>query len=61
MMPNNDITIGDAILAINENSDFSYAHYETDEETIANIDWRGTTPISAEDILAKKKELEDNE
>ncbi len=59
-MPNNDITIGDAILAINPNADFSYAHYETDDEIIANINWRGTTPISAEDIKAKKAELEES-
>ena len=60
-MPNNNITIGDAILAINSSADFTYPHLETDDEIIANIDWRGTTPISAEDILAKKKELEDKE
>ena len=60
-MPNNNITIGDAILAINSSADFTYPNLETDDEIIANIDWRGTTPISAEDILAKKKELEDNE
>ena len=59
-MPNNDITIGDAILAINPNADFSYAHYETDDEIISNINWRGTTPISAEDIKAKKAELEES-
>jgi len=60
-MPNNNIIeIADAIKAINPNADFSYVHYNTDDETIANIDWRGTTPISAEDIKDKKKELEDN-
>ena len=30
---------------------------ETDDETIASIDWKETTPISAEDIKAKKLEL----
>ncbi|WDQ27569.1 hypothetical protein EXVC032PBaldr_048 [Pelagibacter phage EXVC031P Hodr] len=60
-MPDKIIEIADAIKSINPNADFSYAEYNTDEETIANIDWRNTTPISAEDILAKKKELEDNE
>ena len=34
-MPNNNITIADAILAINSNADFSYAHYETDDEIIS--------------------------
>ena len=57
-MPNNNITISDAILAINSSADFTYPHLETDDEIIANIDWRGTTPISANDIKAKKAELE---
>jgi hypothetical protein len=59
-MPNNNIIeISDAIKAINSDADFSYVHYDTDDETIANIDWRETTPISAEDIKAKKAELEE--
>ena len=58
-MPNNNtIEISHAIKAINPDADFSYVHYDTDDEIIANIDWRGTTPISAEDIKAKKAELE---
>ena len=57
-MPNNKIEISDVIKAINPNADFSYVHYDNDDEIIANIDWRGTTPISAEDIKAKKAELE---
>jgi len=60
-MPNNNIEISHAIKAINPDADFSYAHYDTDDEIIANIDWRGTTPISAEDIKAKKAELENAE
>ena len=46
------------IKAINPDADFTYSNLETDDETIASIDWRGTTPISAEDIKAKKAELE---
>ena len=57
-MPNNNIKIADAIKAINSEADFSYTNLATDDETIATIDWRGTTPISAEDIKAKKAELE---
>jgi len=57
-MPNNIIQIADAIKAINSEADFSYDNLATDDETIATIDWRGTTPISAEDIKAKKTELE---
>ena len=57
-MPNNNIKIADAIKAINSEADFSYTNLATDDETIATINWRGTTPISAEDIKAKKAELE---
>ena len=57
-MPNNTIEIADAIKAINPNADFSYENLATDDESIATINWRGTTPISAEDIKAKKAELE---
>ena len=58
-MPNNNtIEISHAIKAINPDADFSYKNLATDDETIANINWRGTTPISAEDIKAKKAELE---
>jgi hypothetical protein len=58
-MPNsNIIEIADAIKAINPEADFSYENLTTDDETIATINWRGTTPINAEDIKAKKAELE---
>ena len=57
-MPNNSVTIGDAILAINPDANFTYPHLETEDEIIASIDWKETTPISAEDIKAKKAELE---
>jgi hypothetical protein len=58
-MPNNNIIqIADAIRAINSEADFSYTNLATDDETIATINWRGTTPISAEDIKAKKAKLE---
>ena len=36
-MPDKIIEIADAIKSINPNADFSYAEYNTDEETIANI------------------------
>ena len=57
-MPNNIIQIADVIKTINSEADFSYTNLATDDETIATIDWRGTTPISAEDIKAKKAKLE---
>ena len=58
MPDNNKIEISNAILAINPDADFSYKNLATDDATIASINWRGTTPISAEDIKAKKAELE---
>ena len=61
MPDNNVIEISHAIKAINPDADFTYSNLETDDETIASIDWRGTTPISAEDIKAKKAELENAE
>ena len=58
-MPNNNIIeIADAIKSINSEANFSYTILATDDESIATINWRGTTPISAEDIKAKKAELE---
>ena len=56
-MAKNDYKIMEAILAINPNANISYTDLETDNETIASIDWKETTPISAEDIKAKKLEL----
>ena len=58
-MPNNNIIeIADAIKSINSEANFSYTILATDDESIATINWGGTTPISAEDIKAKKAELE---
>jgi len=56
-MPTSDFRVADAIKAINSEADFSYQDLATDDETIASIKWRGTTPISAEDIKAKMVEL----
>ena len=47
----------EAILAINSSANVSYKDLETDDETIASIDWKDTTPISADDIKAKMVEL----
>ncbi len=58
MPDNNKIEISHAIKAINPDADFTYSTNGSDDEIIASIDWRGTTPISAEDIKAKKAELE---
>jgi hypothetical protein len=53
-MPNNTIKILDAILAINPD-----AQATCWDEDVDTIRWdNGTTPISKEDILAKKAELE---
>lgn len=56
-MAKNDYRIAEAIKAINSEADFTYQDLATDDESIASIDWRGTTPISAEDIKAKMVEL----
>jgi len=51
------ILIGDVIIAINPNAKFIVR-----DEDVNNIKWlENTTPISAEDILAKKAELEASE
>ena len=52
-----DYRVMEAILAINSSANVSYKNLETDDETIASIDWKDTTPISAEDIKAKMVEL----
>ena len=56
-MPTTDNRVANAIKAINSDADFSYENLATDDDTIASIKWRGTTPISAEDIKAKMVEL----
>ncbi len=56
-MAKNDFKIMEAILAINSSANVSYKDLETDDETIASIDWKDTTPISADDIKAKMVEL----
>jgi len=56
-MPTSDFRISEAIKAINSEADFTYQDLATDDESIATIDWKGTTPISAEDIKAKMVEL----
>tara|TARA_Y100000385_G_C12952173_1_gene575973 strand:+ start:867 stop:1043 length:177 start_codon:yes stop_codon:yes gene_type:complete len=56
-MPTSDFRISEAIKAINSEADFTYQDLATDDESIATIDWRVTTPISAEDIKAKMVEL----
>jgi hypothetical protein len=53
-MPDTSIKLHHAIKAINADAQFQYQ-----EEDINTIVWfNNTTPISAEDILAKKTELE---
>jgi len=53
-MPNNTIKIIDVVLAINPD-----AQATCWDEDVDTIRWdNGTTPISKEDILAKKAELE---
>ena len=52
-----DYRVMEAILAINSSANVSYKDLATDDETIASIDWKDTTPISAEDIKAKMVEL----
>tara|TARA_B100001109_G_C18649083_1_gene374193 strand:- start:8 stop:184 length:177 start_codon:yes stop_codon:yes gene_type:complete len=52
-----DYRVMEAILAINSSANVSYKNLATDDETIASIDWKDTTPISAEDIKAKMVEL----
>ena len=56
-MPTTDYRVMEAILAINSSANVSYKDLATDDETIASIDWKDTTPISAEDIKAKMVEL----
>ena len=56
-----DYRVMEAILAINSNANVSYKDLETDDETIASIDWKETTPISAENIKVKMTELEESE
>ena len=60
-MAKDDYRILTAILAINPNANVSYTNLETDDESIASIDWKETTPISAEDIKVKMTELEESE
>ena len=60
-MAKDDYRILKAILAINPNANVSYTNLETDDESIASIDWKETTPISAEDIKVKMTELEESE
>lgn len=53
-MPDTSIKLHHAIKAINPDAQFQYQ-----EEDVESIVWMNdTTPISAEDILAKKAELE---
>ena len=52
-----DYRVMEAILAINSSANVSYKNLATDDETIASIDWKDTTPISADDIKAKMVEL----
>tara|TARA_B100001057_G_scaffold371895_1_gene376043 strand:- start:239 stop:415 length:177 start_codon:yes stop_codon:yes gene_type:complete len=56
-MATTDYRVMEAILAINSSANVSYKDLATDDETIASIDWKDTTPISAEDIKAKMVEL----
>jgi len=56
-MAKDDYRVMEAILAINSSANVSYKDLATDDETIASIDWKDTTPISAEDIKAKMVEL----
>lgn len=56
-MPDTSIKLHHAIKAINPDAQFQYW-----EEDVESIVWtNGTTPISADDILAKKAELEQAE
>ena len=57
-MPDNTLRLSEVILAINPDAKFTYWE-ENFDSSIDSIQWNnGTTPISKEDILAKKAELE---
>ena len=57
-MPENKLTLDKVIREINPDAKFTYWD-ENFDSSIDGIVWTdGTTPISKEDILAKKAELE---
>lgn len=57
-MPENKLTLDKVIREINPNAHFTYWGEDFDS-SIDGIVWTdGTTPISKEDILAKKSEME---
>jgi len=57
-MPDNTLRLSEVILSINPDAKYSYLE-ENFDSSIDSIQWfNGTTPISKEDILAKKAELE---
>jgi hypothetical protein len=57
-MPENKLTLDKVIKEINSDAQFTYWGEDFDS-SIDGIRWdNGTTPISKEDILAKKSEME---
>ena len=57
-MPENKLTLDKVIREINPDANFIYQE-ENFDSSIDSIVWtNGTTPISKEDILAKKSEME---
>ena len=57
-MPENKLTLDKVIKEINSDAKFVYQE-ENFDSSIDSIVWtHGTTPISKEDILAKKSEME---